>query len=168
MEVRPATERDALAIETIRVHGWRVAYRHVFPADDLDAMPIDPVRWAVRLAAPPDGWATVVAVAAAARVVGFASIGPSRDEDAVGELYAIYVDPLEWSTGAGRALILRAEELLRAGYREATLWVLEANPRARRFYESFGWTADGAEKSFERLGVSAPELRYRKTLVSDT
>jgi GNAT superfamily N-acetyltransferase len=163
MEVRTAAKRDARAIETIRVHGWRVAYRHVFPADELDALPIDPARWAPRLEAPPDGWTTIVAETDG-QVVGFASIGPSRDEADVGELYAIYVEPAEWSTGAGRALILRAEELLQAEYREATLWVLDANPRARRFYESFGWTADGGQKTFERLGVRAPEVRYRKTL----
>ena len=64
-----------------------------------------------------------------AGVIGFASVGPSRDEHEVGELYAIYVDPDAWSTGAGRALIERAEERLRDDYPEATLWVLEDNPR---------------------------------------
>ena len=98
------------------------------------------------------------------RVLGFASIGPSRDEHGVGELYAIYVDPDEWSQGAGRALIERAEECLAEEFAEATLWVLEDNPRARRFYEAAGWLPDGARQSVERLGVSPPELRYRKRL----
>jgi GNAT superfamily N-acetyltransferase len=163
MDVRQATEADAEAIETIRVHGWRVAYRHVYPADDLDALPIDASRWLARLASPPDGWTTVVADEQG-RVLGFATVGPSRDEDAVGELYAIYVEPADWSTGAGRALLARAEQLLAAEYDEATLWVLDENPRARRFYEAGGWTADGGRKAVERLGVRAPEVRYRKTL----
>ena len=72
-------------------------------------------------------------------IVGFASVGPSRDERGIGELYAIYVEPDQWSTGAGRALIERAEERLRHAYGEATLWVLEDNPRARAFYERGGW-----------------------------
>lgn len=165
MHVRVATELDAEAIETVRVRGWRVAYRHVYPAEELDRLPIAPARWAPRLAAPPDGWTTVV-VEDDGVVLGFASVGPSRDGDDAGELYAIYVDPDSWSTGAGRELMLRAEGLLEADYQEAILWVLEDNPRARRFYEAFGWAADGARKAVERLGVRAPEIRYRKTLAS--
>ena len=161
MEVRTASARDAESVERIRVRGWQVAYRHVLPPHELDAMPVDPSRWARRLARPPAGWSTFVAVADE-RVVGFASVGPSRDEGAIGELYAIYVDPDAWSTGAGLALILRAEERLAAEYTEATLWVLEDNPRARRFYEAGGWRRDGARKVEDRWGVSAPEVRYRK------
>jgi GNAT superfamily N-acetyltransferase len=161
--VRQATAKDALAIETIRVNGWRAAYRHVLPTRNLDAMAVDETRWRERLRRPPAGWSTIVADRDGT-VVGFASVGPSRDERGVGELYAIYVDPESWSTGAGRALIERAEELLRKRFRQATLWVLEDNPRARRFYEVAGWSTDGAHKAEERWGVLAPEVRYRKTL----
>jgi GNAT superfamily N-acetyltransferase len=169
VEVRFATAADAHAIERIRVDGWRRAYRHVFPPADLDAMPVDESRWVERLVEPPGGWAILVATRAD-EGVGFAALGPSRDAERAGELYAIYVDPDAWSTGAGRALLRRAEELLAVTYDEATLWVLEHNPRARRFYEAFGWGADGGRQMFERFGVRAPELRYRKKLApaSDT
>jgi GNAT superfamily N-acetyltransferase len=163
MEVRLATGDDALAVETIRVRGWRTAYRHVLPAAELDAMPVAPERWRPRLATPPRGWTTFVAEEGG-EVVGFASVGPSRDEAGLGELYAIYVDPARWSTGAGRALLERAEEQLCSEYDTATLWVLEDNPRARRFYETAGWVPDGGRKAEERWGVRAPELRYRKEL----
>ena len=167
MAVRTATGDDALAIETIRVRGWQVAYRHVFPAEELDRQPVDESRWRARLLSPPPGWTTLVAEREG-RVVGFASVGPSRDERALGELYAIYVDPDEWSTGAGRDLLERAEAVLRRAYAEALLWVLEENPRARRFYERAGWWPDGARKAEDRWGVRAPEVRYRKRLASDT
>jgi GNAT superfamily N-acetyltransferase len=161
MKVRLATEADAYAIETIRVRGWRVAYRHVFPAAELDRLPVDPERWRVRLETPPKGWTTFVAEADTG-VVGFTSVGPSRDEDGVGELYAIYVDPDAWSTGAGRELIRRAEAQLRSEYDTASLWVLEDNPRARTFYERAGWAVDGDWKAEDRFGVRAVEVRYRK------
>jgi GNAT superfamily N-acetyltransferase len=163
VHVRQATSADARAIETIRVHGWRTAYRTVFPADELDAMPIDDTRWLHRLTEPPPGWSIVVAEHDE-QVVGFTATGPSRDEQGIGELYAIYVAPHDWSRGAGRALIAEAERTLRETYDEATLWVLEDNPRARRFYELGGWSLDGARKAEERWGVRAPEVRYRKRL----
>jgi ribosomal protein S18 acetylase RimI-like enzyme len=164
VQVRRATNADALAIERARIHGWRVAYRHVFPEDDLDALPIDAKRWRNRLADPPAGWSTFVVEDGQGLVVGFTSTGPSRDEPGIGELYAIYVHPEAWGTGAGRALIEQAETRLGAEYVEATLWVLEDNPRARRFYERAGWQADGARKVEVRFGVRAAEVRYRKAL----
>ncbi|HVU76139.1 MAG TPA: GNAT family N-acetyltransferase [Gaiellaceae bacterium] len=163
MNVRLATGDDAVAVETIRVRGWRAAYRHVFPPEQLDALPIDGERWRRRLVDPPPGWSTFV-VEDGEAVVGFASVGPSRDVRGLGELYAIYVEPDAWSTGAGRALMDRAEEQLRSEYEAATLWVLEDNPRARAFYERAGWSPDGARKAEERWGVRAPEVRYRKEL----
>jgi GNAT superfamily N-acetyltransferase len=164
MKVRLATASDADAITRVQERTWQAAYRHVFPVAELERGGfIQPQRWRDRIARPPAGWTTFVAEREGA-VTGFASVGPSRDERGIGELYAIYVQPEEWSTGTGRALIERAEEQLRGRYREATLWVLEDNPRARAFYERAGWSPDGERKSEERWGVRAPEVRYRKTL----
>jgi ribosomal protein S18 acetylase RimI-like enzyme len=165
VRIRPAHPDDAHAIETIRIRGWRTAYRHVFPPAELDALPIDGGRWRDRIETPPRGWSTFVAEETT--VVGFASVGPSRDEQGLGELYAIYVDPDSWSTGAGRALLAAAEGALREEYELATLWVLEENPRARHFYERAGWAPDGARKAEERFGVRAAEVRYRKALATE-
>ena len=165
MQVRLAQSADALAVETIRVRGWQVAYRHILPPAELDALQIDATRWRDRLDAPPAGWTTFVAVLDTAEVdevVGFASIGPSRDEQGLGELYALYVEPSAWSRGTGRKLIARAEEELARTYAEAALWVLTANRRARRFYERAGWQLHGAVKTQDRWGVEAEESRYRK------
>ena len=162
MEIRLANGTDAESIAGVQERGWQAAYRHVFPVEQLDRGGFIFVsRWRERLLRPPRGWSTFVAERDGA-VVGFASVGPSRDEPGIGELYAIYVDPDAWSTGAGRALIEQAEEQLRSEYAVATLWVLEDNPRARSFYERGGWTPDGARKAEERWGVRAPEVRYRK------
>jgi GNAT superfamily N-acetyltransferase len=166
MEVRLASGEDAEHIAAIQERGWQVAYRHLFPVEQLDRGGFIFVsRWRERLRRPPRGWSTFVAERNGS-VIGFASVGPSRDEHGIGELYAIYVDPDAWSTGAGRALMERSEDQLRSEYGVATLWVLEDNPRARSFYERGGWTPDGARKAEERWGVRAPEMRYRKELRS--
>jgi len=161
--VRDATGDDAEGIERIRVRGWQVAYRHLYPPDELDRLPVDASRWRRRIERPPRGW-TILVAGSGGRLLGFASTGPSRDEPGVGELYAIYVDPDAWSQGAGRALLAHAEGRLAAAYAHATLWVLEQNGRARRFYEAAGWIPDGGRQEVERLGVSPPEVRYRKRL----
>ena len=162
MRVRAATGADADAVARVQQETWRVAYAHVFPAEGLGEDFIDVERWRRRLIDPPPGWSTFVAERDG-RLVGFSSVGPSRDEGGIGELYAIYVDPPEWSTGAGRALLERSEQRLAEEYHEATLWVLEDNPRARSFYETAGWAPDGSAKADERWGVRAPEVRYRKS-----
>jgi RimJ/RimL family protein N-acetyltransferase len=98
-------------------------------------------------------------------IVGFVGVGPSRDSDAQGELYTIYVDPAHWGTGVGRELIRAGEERMRElGYRHVVLWVLDVNARARRFYEVAGWTADGECRTIEFVGQSISEVRYAKQL----
>jgi GNAT superfamily N-acetyltransferase len=164
VEVRVATTADVDGIADVQERTWQAAYRHVFPARELDRGGfIRPERWRGRVAKPPAGWTTFVAVHDGV-VAGFAAVGPSRDERGVGELYAIYVEPERWSTGTGRLLIEQSEAQLCVSFTEATLWVLEDNPRARAFYERAGWSPDGGRKSEERWGVHAPEVRYRKTL----
>jgi GNAT superfamily N-acetyltransferase len=98
-------------------------------------------------------------------VVGFVSVGECREGDADGELYAIYVDPDHWASGIGRELIAVGEQRLRElGHMDVILWVLEDNPRARRFYECAGWYHDSERRSITVLGREVPEVRYRKQM----
>jgi ribosomal protein S18 acetylase RimI-like enzyme len=162
VNVRIASSADAEAIERTRIRGWQTAYRHVFPPEELDRLEVDWSRWTARLESPTSDSTTFVAERDK-RILGFASVGPSRDEPDTGELYAIYVEPSAWSSGVGRALIERAEKRLAEEYDQATLWVLEDNPRARAFYERAGWHVE-AQKLAEHLGKLVPSVRYRKQL----
>jgi GNAT superfamily N-acetyltransferase len=78
------------------------------------------------------------------------------------ELRDLYVVPEAWGTGVGSGLMDAALAAMRAGEcGEASLWVGEANARARRFYEREGWQSSG-ETRVSQLGP--PELRYRLPL----
>lgn len=55
---------------------------------------------------------------------------------------------------------------LQDSHTEATLWVLEANARARRFYERKGWAVDGAAREEEVGGRRVTEVRYRRLLAA--
>jgi ribosomal protein S18 acetylase RimI-like enzyme len=158
--VRPARREDAAAIADVHVLTWQTAYEHVFGAERLaDIGRGRRAQWEERLANPQR---QVLVSEEDGRVTGFASIGESRDEPGKGELYAIYVLPEAWGSGAGPALMASALEGL-CGYSSATLWVLEDNPRARRFYEREGWIVDGGRRDEEILGMTATEVRYRVT-----
>jgi RimJ/RimL family protein N-acetyltransferase len=50
------------------------------------------------------------------------------------------------------------------GFREAILWVIEDNPRSRRYYERAGWHFDGGAKEETILDVAVVQVRYRIAL----
>ena len=94
-------------------------------------------------------------------------IGVARpgDDPRLGELFMIYVLPTESGHGIGRELMSAALARFREErFREAILWVIEDNPRTRRFYELAGWHVDGGAQTEEWLGTRIQEVRYRITL----
>jgi ribosomal protein S18 acetylase RimI-like enzyme len=157
--IRAAAPDDARPIAEVQVRTWQGAYAHVFPAEVLAALDVEQRErmWTDLLT--DDSLGTFVAEEGG-RIVGFVGVGPSRDADGEGELYAIYVDPSAWGSVAGQALIDAARDWLSDRYAEATLWVLEDNPRARRFYERNGWSVDSRRTEVLR-GIEVAEVRYR-------
>jgi ribosomal protein S18 acetylase RimI-like enzyme len=156
--IRPATPDDAEAVARVHVETWRAAYAHALPAEGLASLSVTE-RTEMHRRSPP------VVAEVDGEIVGFVSVGPGSDPDTDGELYAIYVLPDHWGSGVGRALMDAGEERLRElGHQHAILWVLEDNPRARRFYEAAGWTLDGTRRPIEIFGRPVPEIRYEKSL----
>ena len=149
----------------LQVASWREAYAGIIPAGYLAAMSAaereqrhlarvtDPEPRAAYLLAERDG-----------RIVGMTNVGPARDDDldrsATGEIRAMYADPTAWSSGVGAALMQAAlAHLTASGFSRVTLWVLEGNARARRFYERWGFGLDGTRQVVE-LGAPVAEVRY--------
>jgi GNAT superfamily N-acetyltransferase len=157
--VRRATADDARAIAEVQVATWQHAYAHVFPAQVLESLSVDEGEVMWRQFAESDAMTLCVAEVERA-VVGFVNVGESRDLPGEGELYAIYVLPDHWGSGAGSALMDAARDWLGRRFSTATLWVLEDNPRARRFYEREGWVVDDRRTDVVR-GVEVAEVRYR-------
>jgi ribosomal protein S18 acetylase RimI-like enzyme len=163
VEIRRARLADAAAIAEVHVRTWQAAYEHLFGAERLATLTVERRLPMWKEILNDDG--TIAFVAEDRRIVGLATVGPSRDDDAEGELYAIYVEPGAWGTAAGPALMRAGVDALReSGYRDAILWVLEDNPRARRFYEREGWSLDCGRREGEHLGIETVEVRYRIAL----
>ncbi len=184
MTIRAATRADADGITDVQVASWRAGYAHVFPESVLYGDDFDGSRrrfWTAWRFAPGHRIAVAAvadqtaddAAAGGERVVGFASYGPERERargfTGRGELWAFYLHPDVWGTGIAATLIDHAHDRLRAeGFHEAVLWVLDDNPRARRFYEKHGWAATGIEATPD-MYADAPvtELEYRCDLTID-
>jgi ribosomal protein S18 acetylase RimI-like enzyme len=167
--IRPAVPEDADEVERLRVAGWQTAYRGILPDDYLDSMRVDGERRRRHMAEDTPAAARAVVVESvavqASAIVGWVVGGRCRDADRPGpqhgEIYAIYVLPEWWGHGAGRLLMAHAVRALAgAGCRDITLWVLEDNQRARRFYEATGFHADGSRQLLD-LGGPVAEVRYR-------
>jgi GNAT superfamily N-acetyltransferase len=162
--VRPATVADALGIATTFDEAAKAAWRHLAPADRLDAQEPPFAQWDARLRALPDG-DTVLVADADGEVVGFIWVRAHTDGPGTGEVATFYSRPSVWGSGVGRALMDAGVQALRdTGCRDATLWTEERNHRPRRVYEAYGWRVDGATQERSYLDAPIREVRYRLTL----
>lgn len=171
MRIRRADVGDALALATVHVRSWQRAYQGVVPWGYLDRMRPEErrERWEHIVGAADWPRSGVLAAEKDETVVGFASVCANRDVDAdptaVGEVAALYLLPSVWRQGIGSRLMTESLAVLdKAGFAHATLWVLDTNTRARRFYEACGWRADGASKLDDFAGVTLYEVRYARAL----
>ncbi len=167
--LRLAQAAEAAAIAEVHERTGRETYRGFVPEAYLDSVSVTDLarRWRARLEDQDQRTTTWVAEEDRA-VVGFCHVGPSPDAGApeeTGHVHALYVATPCAGRGIGAALLSAGVASLQdAGFREATLWVLADNLRARGFYEHQGWRTDGASKNEEQAGVTFHELRYRKTM----
>ena len=98
------------------------------------------------------------------RIVGFASLGPGRDEDSGRtdrEVYSIYLSPEQWGRGVARELMRTVIAEAGPG-RRIVLWVLADNERAQHFWRRHGFQPDGVEKYEDVGGAELLQVRYRR------
>jgi GNAT superfamily N-acetyltransferase len=180
--IRRERPDDAEAVAGVNVRAWQAGYAGIMPAELLDRLNV--AAWAERrrqwrTADADQPFRTYVAEADDGEIVGFATVGSYRQgqnpddlDPAFGEILTMYVEPARWGTGVGRALMAAARAaLVEAGHSTARLWVLEANDRARRFYEQAGLSPDGERSTFTiqltagHDPVALDEIRYVGRLV---
>ena len=111
--IRAGERSDADGITDVQVASWRAGYAHVFPDSVLYGDDFDGSRrrfWNAWRFAPGHRIAVATAVSdGAERVIGFASYGPERERargfTGRGELWAFYLHPDAWGSGAAGALL---------------------------------------------------------------
>lgn len=151
------TADDLDEMGRVHVQVWREAYAGILPDDYLAGLDptFGPRRWRERFGTSPDvSWWL-------ARddegIVGMATSGPPRDDDAPAplELYAINVLRRGHGTGLAGELMART-----VGDRAAYLWVLDGNDRAMAFYRKHGFADEGGRKPEPETG--AVEIRMSR------
>ena len=163
MEIRPLRETDSrLEVSRIYEESWKFAYQGIVPRHYLDGIPAG--RWARALDG--SGWDSLVA-AEGGKLIGTACVCPSRwaGWPGFGEVAALYLLPEYMGRGYGRALLEAAVETLgKQGFRDALLWALEDNRRARRFYERAGFSLAGDVMEDAVGGKPLREVLYRRNI----
>jgi GNAT superfamily N-acetyltransferase len=164
MRIRQATVSDSSGIARVHVESWKATYKGQVSDEYLNSLSIADrtKRWEEWFAW--DGL-TVVVAEDHAQIKGFASFGRCQDdeEDATtGEVFAIYLLADEQRAGIGQSIWKVAlQRLKERGFTAVTVWVLETNSPARRFYEKMGGVLDGGTKTGLIGTQKLLEVRYR-------
>ena len=155
--LRLATSGDAEGCAFVHHTAWVETYSELLRPShwETDTLSLRTESWRRRL----DGGKAVTVAESGGQIIGFAMTTPARtigEHEPVREieLSSLYVLAAHHRTGAGQALL----DAVLMPEMPAQLWVLEDNPRARRFYERNGFSVDGARYTDE--GLSLTEVRH--------
>ncbi|HWA96811.1 MAG TPA: GNAT family N-acetyltransferase [Terracidiphilus sp.] len=167
MLIRDAMPEDALRVAEVHVRTWQIAYRGLIPAAFLDGLSVEERANRYIFGHRDINKPQTLLALEGESVLGFGTVGKGRDADLPdqGELMALYVDPAWWGKRVGLALMSAARErLCSLGYKQAYLWLLTGNQRAKWFYELDGWRMDGAQRTDDSRGIVIKEQRMRREL----
>jgi len=169
VHLRRAGIADAAGIAHVYVVGWQEAHIGLVPPEYAACMRAKAREELWRGEIAMDGpdrtpWVALIDE----RIVGFASGGLARDDDAdsgMGEIYQVYVEPACWRRGIGSSLLRHVvRDLHHHGFERAGLWVITGNAPARAFAEKHGWSTDGATRFEDCGGTQVEQVRYLHAL----
>lgn len=165
-KIRYADINDAEELGKIHSSSWKIAYKGIVPNEILENITVEK-RQKYFEKALTEGWEEDAIAFKDNEAVGFICIGKCRDTDkpeTYGEIWGIYLLPEYWKMGMGSELInWGLNKLNERNYNKVTLWVLEENINARKFYERIGFKHDGTVKEIT-IGKKLNEYRYEKIL----
>ena len=163
MNFRMARDSDVERLATLHADSWRRTYRGMMADEFLDG---DVVAnrlevWRERLSAPRDRQFVLLAEQGS-MLAGFVCVYADEDEKWGSCIDNLHVSDMTLRQGVGRELMLHAAEWLceTSAHSGVYLWVMEANARARLFYERLGAFDAGTSNKQDPGGGYAPNNRY--------
>lgn len=159
MKIRKIKKSDNInAIGKIYEKSWKFAYNGIIPKDYLDNISGD--SWIPHFENK-DMFNLVLIEDN--EFIGTASYCKSRSKefDGFGEIVSIYLLPEHMGKGYGKLLFeATLNELIKLGYKNVFLWVLEENTRARRFYEKQNFKLSDKFNYINIGGKNLKEVAY--------
>ena len=147
LAIRPATDADVLPMARVHIVSWRETYPGLLPQPMLQRLSIsnEAIRRQRMLDRPRVSGASFAFVAEQqGSIVGYGSCNEQRTQvlhhrGFTGEVSELYVLRAAQGLGGGSGLMgAMASALLDRGHEAISLWVLEQNGPARRFYQRIG------------------------------
>lgn len=147
-DIRLATLDDAKYCADIHAESWRFAYNDIVPIEIINQHNAGWLLiWNKMLTNNIDSHYVILLDDV---IIGFLVISVSRDDDlkeSFYEIVSLYLSPNYIDLGFGkRTMNWIKREIQSRGYNNISLWVLQANNRAKGFYEKSGFIADGKIK----------------------
>lgn len=164
-EVRRAIKDDAKSLAHIIVESWKSVYSNIIPEDEITKF-LDKERRQQQFEKFIDDGEIVLIGTYDDIPCGLVFANKDNDEklEKCGSIYSMYLLEEYWGKGLAMELMNLVLSILKAeGCKQVSLWVYEANIRARRFYEKCGFIFDGTKKH-SRFSNKPIELRYIKQI----
>lgn len=165
MIIREAILSDAFGIAKVHVDSRRSTYTGIVSDAFLNELSYEnsELRWKSFINdSESDNKYIYVAVDTEDEIIGFATCGIEREskDPSIGELYAIYIMKKHQNKGVGRLLFNEVSNKLReVKFNIITIWALEDNYQACKFYELMGGKVV-KEKDIVIAGETLKEIAY--------
>lgn len=167
--IRTATLEDVPALAAMQLASRRAGYKPIFGDDFVEVALEDRERdWRQMIAERPAetrhwllwrGDALLACCGSARSIIG------SPPDPREGELWSVNAAPEAMGSDAAWRLVSHAmDDLRERGYTSVALKCLEANTRARRFYERAGFVAEGTVDAVAMGGKATRDVVYRRGL----
>ena len=167
ISIRIAELEDAKGIAEVNIETWRSTYQGIMPDSYLCSLSLSERTAGQQTLLAASGSdndnSRFIAQTVQGRVVGYGAVGKERTNavNFESELFGLYVLPEYHGKGIGRALTRFALDWLKQKrFRSLIVWVIEANPIGRRFYESLGGHILGINRTKEFDGHLIREVAY--------
>lgn len=163
IDIRRAEPKDFSAMAQTVHAAWRQAYKDLISPVDMERFTDDSRRTELYKARYTDNWDSFVVFAdGAVRGVCMAEGYDEKGFFDTAIIHQLYIHPDFQHFRLGRKLLSHTLRNLRGkGYKHAVLFVMEGNASAIRFYERFGFKADGFRQLNEGMTAESYGLRYR-------
>ena len=163
IDIRRAEPKDFTAMAQTVHAAWKQAYRELISPIDMERFTDDNRRTELFKAHYSPDW-DCFAVFADGVVRGVCSAEKYEEKGFFDTaiIHQLYIHPDFQHMRLGRKLLSHTLRNLRGkGFRQAVLFVMEGNLPAIKFYEKFGFRADGFREKNQGMITESYGLRYR-------